>query len=208
MVKGIFSAVVLIFFCTDTIITLVAVQLLMKIRTLTNLTLVFVVSILSLVGCSRLSGASFAQNPDLPYIEVTELSEPFDAFLAYNAVLRAPVGTVIETERSGTYTMLEPEYSFALSHYMYNGIEAIRPPGVVGAGIDTTYASSQSHSKVLFNPISGYVNYSDEGPIENYGDFPSPGTYQLNEGDTFVLAEIEKTVFSITVVDIPDEPSE
>lgn len=55
--------------------------------------------VLLLAGCLQALTAGSIQKDQLPHIEVTELSESFDAFLAYEATLRAPVGAVIETER-------------------------------------------------------------------------------------------------------------
>lgn len=180
----------------------------MRLKTIVNLILTAVVFIFAVVGCSCFSAISFAQNPGLPFIEVIELPEPFNRFLSYKAVLQAPVGTVIETERTGTYTMTESEYNFALSHYMYRGSTELRPPGEIVAGIDTTYVSKLGSTKIIFNPIPGSGTYSGQDPIEDYADFPSPGTYQLREGDQFVLAKMDSTIFSVTILELPDSLSE
>lgn len=177
----------------------------MKFKTPNGLILVAAFATIAAIGCSRISMISLAQAPTSASVEVVELPEYVGSYLSYKATLRAPVGTVIETERSGTYTMPSTEYMFALTHFMYMGMPAIRPPGEFSAGIDTTYVSSQSAAKILFNPIPNSIEYTNEEPIENYADFPSAGTYPLKEGDQFVLAEIENTIFSVTIVDIPDE---
>ena len=39
--------------------------------------------------------------------------------------------------------------------------------------------------------------------MHNYAEFPKPGTYTLEENETFTLAKIEDNFYTVTIVDIP-----